>query len=159
MKFLNPYMLAIKIGGIALACAALMVLVFSWSSRGQTIERMQDWQNVVVRATSAATVEPVNGKIKLLDPAAVPEAIAGLKRTADSCLAASKERTRIVDEAVKRADAADLALANVQTILRGEYSSAEKRIKALEQVKAAPTPDLQCKAVADDSRAAWEGWK
>lgn len=157
---LSPYSLAFKIAGIAIACGALVALVFSWSSRGQTIERMQDWQDNVVLVTTDATVEPdKKGKRKLLDPSAVASAIAGLKRTADSCLGASAERTRITEEAVKRANAADLALANVQTIMRGEYSSAEKRIEALERVKAAPTPDLQCKAVAEDSRAAWEGWK
>ncbi len=89
----------------------------------------------------------------------MPSAIAGLKRTADSCLAASGERDRRAGEQKKRADAADLALANVQAIMRGEYSSAQKRIEALQRVKAAPTPDLQCQAIGTDSKAAWEGWK
>lgn len=157
---LSPYSLALKVGGIALGVIAILTLVMSWSSRGQTIERMTQWQDTVVQATTAATVEPDSkGRRKLLDPAAVPAAIAGLKRTSDSCLAASSERTRIAEEQRKRADAADLALANVQTIMRGEYSSAEKRIAALAAVKAAPTPQLQCQAAAADSKAAWEGWK
>lgn len=157
---LNPYSLAFKIAGIALACAALVALVFSWSSRGQTIERMTQWQDTVVLATTDATVEPdKKGKRKPLDPASVPAAIAGLKRSADSCLNASAERTRIADEQRKRADAADLALANVQTIMRGEYSSAQKRIDALEKVKAAPTANLQCQAIGADSKAGWEAWK
>lgn len=157
---LSPYSLAFKIAGIAIAIGALATLVMSWSSRGQTIQRMTQWQDTVVIATTDATVLPDSkGRRKLLAPESVPSAIAGLKRTADSCLAASAERTRIADEQRKRADAADLALANVQTIMRGEYSSAEKRIAALSAVRAAPTPQLQCQATATDSKAAWEGWR
>lgn len=157
---LTPYGAALKLAGMAVALAALVALVMSWSSRGQTIKRLTQWGDTVVIAATDATVQPDDkGKRKLLAPEAVPAAILALKRTSDSCAAASVERTRIADEQKKRADAADLALANVQTIMRGEYSSAEKRIAALAAVKAAPTPELQCQAVGADSKAAWEGWK
>ncbi len=157
---LSPYKLIAGAVGIALALGALVTLVFSWSSRGQEIKVLSLWQETVVQAATAATVEPDSkGQRKLLTPAQVPAAIAGLKRSADSCQAASAARNKITEEAVKRANAADLALANVNVIMRGEYSSAAARIKALEAVKAAPTPELQCQAIGVDSKAAWEGWK
>lgn len=157
---LSPYSLALKLAGTAIVVAGLLAFVASWMSRGQTIERLSQWQDTVVIATTDATVLPdAKGNRKLLTAAQVPSAIAGLKRSVDSCQAASAERSRLTEEALKRANAADQALANVQTIMRGEYSSAQKRIEALEHVKAAPTPELQCQAVGADSQAAWEGWK
>jgi len=157
---LDPYIGAAKLAGIGLAVLAIVGLAFSWSVRGQEIARLTDWQNTVVLATTAATVEPdAKGVRKTLKPEQVAAAIAGLKRTSDSCLEASAERDRITSEAVTRANNADKALANVQTIMRGEYSSAAKRIQALEQVKAQPTPALSCQQVGGDSKAAWEGWK
>lgn len=160
MPNLSPYKIAAQIALGAIALAALVALVMSWSSRGQRIEALEDWQVSVVQATTVATVQPDSkGQRKLLLPNQVPAAIAALNRTADSCLAASAERDRIVRESKARADAADLALANVQAIMQGEFSSAEKRIKALEAVKAQPTPELQCQQIGVDSKAAWEGWK
>ena len=157
---LSPYKLAAQIAAGAIAVALLVALVMSWMARGQQIDALQGWQRTVVQATTAATVEPdAKGNRKLLDADVVPAAIAGLKRSWDSCQAASAERDRITRDAKARADAADQALANVQTIMRGEYSSAAARIKALEAVKAAPTPELQCQATAADSKAAWEAWK
>lgn len=160
MTIPSPYLLAAKLAGIGLVVGALFLLVMSWQSRGQEIERLTDWRDSIVQVTTAATVEPdAKGVRKALKPEQVAAAISALKRTSDSCLAASAERDRITADAKARADVADAALANVQTIMRGEYSSAEKRIKALESVKAAPTPELQCQAVGVDSKAAWEGWK
>ncbi len=157
---LSPYKLAAQIAAGAIAVALLLALVMSWMQRGEQLTRLLSWQRTVVQATTAATVEPdKKGKRKLLEEEAVPAAIAGLKRSADSCQAASAERDRITADAKARADQADQALANVQTIMRGEYGSAEKRIKALEQVKAAKTPELQCQGTAADSKAAWEAWK
>ncbi len=157
---LSPYKLAVQIAAGAIALAALVALAVSWSARGQRIEALEGWQGTVVQATTLATVEPnAKGARKTLKPEQVPAAIAGLKRTADSCLAASAERDRIVRDAKARADVADLALANFQAVLRGEYSSAQKRIEALAAVKAQPTPELQCQAIGGDSKAAWEGWK
>lgn len=157
---LSPYKLAAQLAGIAIAAAAILTLFMSWSARGQQIASLEDWQRTVVNATTAATVEPdAKGVRKTLAPDQVPAAIAGLKRTNDSCLAASAERDRLTQEARTRADNADKALAAFQAVMQGEYSSAEKRIKALEGVKAAPTPELACQAVGVDSKAAWEGWK
>ncbi len=152
--------MAVKIAGIALAVAAFIALVFSWSARGQDIARLTEWQSSVVNVTTAATVEPdAKGKRKMLAPDQVTAAISALKRSNDSCQAVSEERDRMTADAVRRADNADAALAAFQVALKGEYSSAEKRIKALESVKAAPTPALQCQAIGADSKAAWEGWK
>lgn len=157
---LSPYSLVLKIAGIAVVVAALVTLVMSWQSRGQEIVRLTEWQNTVTQATTSATVAPdAKGQRKLLKPEQVPAAISALKGTADSCLAASAERSRITEEAKLRADHADQALAAFQSVMQGEYSSAEKRIKALEAVKAEPTPELSCQRVAADSKAAWEGWK
>lgn len=160
LPIIGPYLTAAKLFGIGLAVLGVVCLAVSWMGRGQEIAKLNEWRSAVVISATDATVEPdKKGKRKLLDATAVPAAIAGLKRTADSCLAASTERNRIAIEQRLRADNADKALANVQTIMRGEFSSAAARIRALEQVKAAPTPALQCQAVGSDSKAAWEGWK
>lgn len=157
---LSPYKLAAQIAGMAIGVALLVALVMSWSARGQEIESLERWRGTVIQAATVATVEPdAKGNRAALVADDVPASIASLKRSFDSCQNASAERTRIADEQKKRADAADQALANVQTIMRGEYSSAAKRIAALQAVKAAPTPELQCQATAADSKAAWEAWK
>lgn len=157
---LSPYKIVAQLALLGLAVVGVLTLFMSWSARGQQIASLQEWQRGVVQVTTLATVEPdAKGVRKTLDPAAVPAAIAGLKRTSDSCLGASAERDRLVAESKLRADNADAALASYQAVLQGEYSSAEKRIKALEGVKAAPTPQLACQAIGVDSKAAWEGWK
>lgn len=156
----SPYRLVAQVVGVALVVCAVLTLFMSWSARGQQIASLERWQNTVVQATTAATVEPnAKGVRKTLDPDNVPAAIAGLKRSWDSCQAASEQRSKLAEEAKLRADNADAALANFRTVLNGEYSSAAKRIEALTKAKAAPTPELQCQAVAADSKAAWEGWK
>lgn len=157
---LNPYKLVAQIVAAGVAVAMVLSLFMSWSARGQQIAALQRQLGTIVQATTYATVEPdAKGMRKTLDPDVVPAAIAGLKRSFDSCQVASVQRTRETDEAKQRADNADKALAAFQTVLQGEYSSAQARIKALEQVKAQPTPQLQCQSVGVDSKAAWEGWK
>lgn len=157
---LNPTAWAWKIAALVVVVAAFWILAVAYMARGDQIESLEEWQRSVMIVTTDATVEPdAKGKRKMLNPEQVVSAISGLKRSADSCLAASAERTRIAAEAKQRADNADAALANVQTVLRGEFSSAEARIKALEEVKRQPTPELSCQQSAADSKAAWEGWK
>lgn len=157
---LSPYKLALQVIGVAVIACLAITLFMSWSARGQQIASLERWQNTVVQVTTQATVEAdAKGVRKTLDPDNVPAAIASLKRSYDSCQTASLERSRLAEDAKKRADNADAALANFRAVLNGEYSSAQKRIDALAAVKAAPTPELQCQAVADDSKAAWEGWK
>jgi hypothetical protein len=144
----------------AILVGALITVTLSWSARGQRINRLEDWQASVVQAATNATVTPDSkGQRKLLDTNQVVAAIGALNRTADSCLAASAASALSARCRASRTMRSRSALANVQTILRGEYSSAAKRIAALEATKAAATPDLQCKAIAADSKAAWEGWK
>lgn len=157
---LSPYSLAFKLAGAAIAVGALLALVMSWSSRGQTIERMTQWQNTVVIATTDATVEPdAKGKRKLLAIESVPSAIAGLKRSYDSCHGAIDTANTLALNAKTRADNADKALANQLVLFQQSYGSAEKRIEALAGRKPEATPDLQCQAVTTDSRSAWEAWK
>lgn len=152
--------MAFKIGLGVVIAAAFFALTLGYMARGDKIAAMTEWQNTVILATTDATVEPgKDGKRKLLTAAQIAPSIAALKRTADSCLAGVAESNRIVSEAKTRADNADQALANVQVVLRGQFSSAEARIKALESVRAAKTPELACQAVGNDSKAAWEGWK
>lgn len=157
---LNPSAWAWKVGIAVIVIAAFWILAIAYMARGEKIDSLEEWQASVVLATTDATVPAdAKGKRKLLKPEQIVPAIAALKRTSDSCLAASAERDRIAAEAKTRADNADRALANVQTVLRGEFSSAEARIKALEEVKRQPTPELSCQQSAADSKAAWEGWK
>jgi hypothetical protein len=157
---LNPTAWAWKVGIAVVVIAAFWILAMGYMARGQKIESLEEWQRSVILATTDATVPAdKQGKRKLLKPEQIAPAIAALKRTSDSCLAASAERDRIAADAKARADNADRALANVQTILRGEFNSAEARIRALESVKRQPTPELSCQQSAADSKAAWEGWK
>lgn len=157
---LKPYIGIAKIVGLAIVGLAFFILVLGYMQRGDQIATLEEWQRGVILTTTDATVEPdKNGRRKLLKPEQIAPAIAALKRSADSCLAASAQRDRMALDAKARADAADLALANVQTILRGEFTSAEARIRALEDVKRQPTPELSCQQSAADSKAAWEGWK
>jgi hypothetical protein len=157
---IKPYLGAAKLVGLVLAGLGIFILIVGYMQRGDQIRHLTEWQNSVVLATTDATVLPgKDGKRKLLKPEQIAPAIAALKRTSDSCLAASAERNRIALDAKARADAADQALANVQAILRGEFNSAEARIRALEEVKRQPTPELSCQQSASDSKAAWEGWK
>lgn len=157
---MNPYKMGAQVVGVAIVFAALVALFMSWSARGQQIAALERWQGTVVEAVTTATVEPdAKGVRKTLDPDSVPAAVAGLKRSWDSCQAASAQRDRETVQARLRADNADKALAAFQAVLQGEYSSAQKRIDALEKVKAAPTPELQCQAIGVDSKAAWEGWR
>ena len=157
---LDPRTWAWKAALAVVVIAAFWVLAIGYMARGQKVQALEEWRGSVVLAVTDATVEPDSkGKRALLKPEQVVPAIAALNRTADNCLAASAERDRIAAEAKQRADNADRALANVQTVLRGEFSSAEARIKALESVKRQPTPELSCQQTATDSKAAWEGWK
>ncbi len=157
---LSPYSLILKLVGIGLVVIALVALVMSWMARGQEIESLKQWQSSVVISTTDATVLPDSkGKRKLLDAAAVPSAIAGLKRSYDSCHGAIDNANQLAALAKTRADNADAALANQLTLFQQTYSSAEKRIEALAGRKPEATPDLQCQAVTTDSRSAWEGWK
>ncbi len=160
MPDLSPYSLILKLAGIGLALIMLVTLVMSWMARGQEIASLKQWQSTVVISATDATVLPDSkGKRKLLDPASVPSAIAGLKRSYDSCHGAIDAANQIALTAKQRADNADAALANQLTLFQQSYSSAEKRITALAERKPEATPDLQCQAVTTDSRSAWEGWK
>lgn len=155
-----PYGLLLKLGGGAIALAALLGLALSWSSRGQEIIALTAWQNAVIVSVTDATVEPnAKGIRKPLTIVQVPAAIAGLKRGLDSCQAARVQSNLLADGAKQRADLADKALATANVLFRNEYGSVSKRIEALAHTKAAPTPELQCQAIGADSKAAWEGWK
>lgn len=155
-----PYKLVASIAGLAIGAAALVTLFFSWSARGQEIARLTSWQTTVVQVVTDATVEPdAKGFRKTLDPVSVPRAVVSLARSLDSCHAARVEADRVVADARARSDRADAALANANVLMSNQYESAAKRIKALAETKAAKTPDLQCQAIGQDSKAAWEGWK
>lgn len=157
---LSPTAWAIRAGVLVVVIAAFWILAIAYIARGDQIKSLEGWQTGVVEATAAATVLPgKDGKRKLLKPEQINAAIAALASSRDSCLAVSAERSRIAEDAKRRAGNADAALASVQTVLRGEYSSAAARIKALEEVKRQPTPELSCQQSAADSKAAWEGWK
>lgn len=157
---LSPYSLILKLAGIGLALILLITLVMSWMARGQQIDALKQWQSTVVISTTDATVLPdAKGKRKLLDPSAVPSAIAGLKRSYDAAHGAIENANAVALASKTRADTADAALANQLVLFQQSYSSAEKRITALAGRKPEATPDLQCQAVTTDSRSAWEGWK
>lgn len=157
---LNPYAAVAKVVGIGIVIIAIVSLAFSWMARGQEIASLKAWQQSVVISTTDASVTPdAKGVRKSLSVEQVPAAIAALKRSLDSCQGAAREVNDATVAAKARADAADQALANAQLLMRGEYSSAAKRIEALANQRAAATPELSCQATATDSKAAWEAWK
>lgn len=157
---INPYALIAKVVGAAVVIAALLAFVTSWMARGQEIRRLEGWQASVISVTSDATVKPdASGHRKPLDESQVPAAIAGLKRSFDSCDAQLDRATTAALTAKAGQDLADAALANANVLLSNDFTSAKKRIDALAEKKPQATPDLQCQAIGADSKAAWEGWK
>jgi hypothetical protein len=144
----------------AVALALFVTLIMSWMSRGQEIARLQEWRSAVVLSATDATVQPdARGIRKPLSPEAVPAAIAALKRTYDNAAATLAGLSNETVQAKLRADTADKALANATVIFEQRFSSAEKRIAALDSRKPAANPAASCLAVTSDSKAAWEGWK
>ena len=157
---LNPYALAFKLAGIGIAVVAVVALAMSWMGRGQEIARLNDWQTQVVIATTDATVEPdAKGVRKPLKPEQVVGAINGLNRGLVSARSALTLISTQALEAKQRADNADKALATATVVFEQRYSSAEKRIAALDKKTPGKTVAEQCAAIQGDSKAAWEGWR
>lgn len=106
-----PSTFVLKLIGAGIAVLALVALIWSWQSRGQQIETLEDWQDTVVESATLATVEPdENGKRDRLAPEDVPAAIAALAaslQSADSTLDSISQGTMTAKAA---SDAADRAL-------------------------------------------------
>jgi hypothetical protein len=147
------------IGGGVLALL-VGAFVASWLARGREIDRLTDYQNTVVLATTQATVEPDRkGKRKLLDPDAVPAAIAALRRTADNAEStlASIDQAALKDKAIQRRLDEQLAL-----ILEGQDQAATGSSAAIRDLLARrPSGDAtqDCKVMEQDSNAPWDGWR
>lgn len=157
---LNPYGLGLRLAGTAAAAVALMVLAMSWMGRGQEIARLTEWQQTVVNSATVATVEPdAKGVRKTLKPEQVVGAIQSLKWSRDNAYESLDGINQRAAEAKARADNADKALANATVIFEQRFSSAEKRIAALDKKTPGKTLADQCAAIQADSKAAWEGWK
>lgn len=148
------------LAGGAIVAVLLLSLVASWNSRGQEIARLKTWQGQVVTAATDATVEPdAKGVRKSLKPEDVPHAITLLGMNMQTALNAMRVMTADTEAAKVRAENADKALANATMVFEQRYSSAEKRIAALDTRKPAADPAQQCANMQADSKAAWEGWK
>lgn len=157
---LNPCGLAIRLAGIGIAVVAVVVLAMSWMGRGQEIARLTGWQNTVVNSATVATVVPdAKGVRKPLAPEQVVGAIQSLKWSLDNAHSVLDVMTQRADDAKRRADNADAALAKTTVIFDQRYASAEKRIAALDKKTPGKTVAEQCAAIMGDSKAAWEGWK
>lgn len=147
------------IGGAVLALL-VGIFVASWLARGREIDRLKDYQSTVVLAATQATVEPdKNGKRKLLNPDAVPAAIAALRRTADNAEStlASIDQAALKDKAIQaRLDE------QLSQILAGQDRAAagsSATIRDLLQRRASGDPEQDCKAMETDSNTPWTGWR
>lgn len=147
------------IGGGVLALL-VGIFVASWLARGREIDRLKDYQSTVVLAATQATVEPdKNGKRKLLNPDAVPAAIAALRRTADNAEStlASIDQAALKDKAIQaRLDE------QLSQILAGQDRAAagsSATIRDLLQRRASGDPEQDCKAMETDSNTPWTGWR
>lgn len=147
------------IGGAVLALL-VGIFVASWLARGREIDRLKDYKSTVVLAATQATVEPdKNGKRKLLNPDAVPAAIAALRRTADNAEStlASIDQAALKDKAIQaRLDE------QLSQILAGQDRAAagsSATIRDLLQRRASGDPEQDCKAMETDSNTPWTGWR
>lgn len=112
---LQPYSTALKLGVAAIAALCVIAFVWSWHSRGQTVEAQQATLVSIAAAATVATVQPdKNGHRTPLRPEDVPAAIAALSASlqgADATLRAIAARTmtaRAASEAADRVLARDL---------------------------------------------------
>lgn len=149
-----------KLIGGAVGAIILGLLVASWMARGREVERLTEWQDTVVLATTAATVEPdKSGKRKSLVPSQVPAAIAALKasfdnadRTLDGINTAS-----LKDKAIQ--DKLDSSLAAMLADQERRSKGTTAAITALLGRKGTGDKDQDCEIMAADSAAAWDGWR
>jgi hypothetical protein len=147
------------IGGGVLAMIA-GIFIASWLSRGAEIERLAEWQQTVVLATTAATVEPdKKGIRKVLEPSQVPAAIAALKRSADNAEStlASIDQAALKDKAIERKLDEQLSLLLADQDQRAKGSAAT--IKDLLKRAATGDREKDCAVMESDSEAAWNGWR
>lgn len=147
------------IGGGVLALL-VGIFVASWLARGREIDRLKDYQSTVVLAATQATVEPdKNGKRKLLNPDAVPAAIAALRRTADN----AESTLTSIDQAALKDKAIQARLdEQLSQILAGQDRAAagsSATIRDLLQRRASGDPEQDCKAMEMDSNTPWTGWR
>jgi hypothetical protein len=149
-----------KLIGGAVGALLLGVLVASWMARGREIARLTEWQDTVVQATTAATVEPdKNGKRKLLLPTQVPAAIAALKSSFDS---ADQALAAISYNAQTEKAISDKLDANLAAILSSQDKTAagiNSTVKALQAHKGTGDKTADCAVMTVDSSAAWDGWR
>lgn len=147
------------IGGAVLALL-VGIFVASWLARGREIDRLKDYQSTVVLAATQATVEPdKNGKRKLLNPDAVPAAIAALRRTADNAEStlASIDQAALKDKAIQAR--LDEQLSQILASQDRAAAGSSATIRDLLQRRASGDPEQDCKAMETDSNTPWTGWR
>lgn len=147
------------IGGAVLALI-IGVFIASWLARGAKIERLEELQSTIVHAATLATVEPdKKGKRLLLTPDSVPAAIAALKSTADNANAAltAIDAAALKDKALQRK--LDEQLAAILASQEEEAAGTKARITDLLKRGSTGDKDKDCQVMAEDSNAAWDGWR
>lgn len=157
---MNINSLYAKLIGGALLAIIVGVFIASWLARGREVERLADWQDLVVHSATLATVEPDSkGVRKLLTPESVPAAISALKSSADNANAtlAGIDAAALKDKAIQRKLDEQLA-----AILENQDKSAEgakARITDLLKRQATGDKEKDCAAMESDSNAPWDGWR
>ena len=158
MKFalptpLAPYAAILKIAAIVIPVLLLVALFLSWRGRGQEIERLEMWQTVIT-----LDVEKASGS-KNLKPEDVSAAIAALGSSLKNAHEALDEISLQTQAYKAEADQRDAALRESLAQAQQRYRAASGRISDLEGRKPAATPADAGRAIEDDSKAAWQGWK
>lgn len=157
---MNINALYAKIIGGAVLALLIGVFVASWLARGREIDRLKEWQDLVVHSATLATVEPDRKGIrKLLTPESVPAAISALKSSADNAnnALAQIDAAALKDKAIQQKLDEQLA-----AILENQDKSAEgakARITDLMKRQATGDKEKDCAIMENDSNAAWDGWR
>lgn len=153
VPLIAPYATAIRVGLLASAGAGVLWFAWSWHSRGVQIEKMEEQQALIT-----STVAKASG-VKRLTPSEVPAAVETLKANLDEARSALDRVTEATRAAKVESDRRDEELRERLRHAQQAYRAASHRIEALSSSKPAATAEEAQRRIADDSKAAWEGWK
>lgn len=152
LGILSPYASAIRLGAAAAALGAVATLGVSWHQRGQEIDRLEEWQRQVVQITREASGDE---RLKADD---VVLAIAAVSASARNCAAAMTGINARTRAEKARSDARDAELRSALDEERRRYRAAESRIARLDARAPSASAEEAAAQIAEDSKAAWEGW-
>lgn len=155
MSALDPYMGAIKLGGIAIISGLLIYLALDYRHRGREIERLEEWQEGVISSVTKAA--GTKDRIPASDVATVIDTLAENKAECDRTLLAIDESTTAAKD---DSDAADRGLESELRQAQQKYRAALTKIADLEKRQpVSGTCAEKLDTITGDSEAAWKGWQ